>query len=271
MEYEFEHAEPVTVALRATNGSVRIDAGRTGTVRVEVTALDGSAAAREAAENTRVLLEGDTLVVAAPQVERWRWRRGPALRLTIEVPEGSTLTGESAAADVHATGRYRDVHLKAASADIGVTDVLGDVHLTAASGNLSLERAGGAAALKSASGKLRIGDVTGDVIASTSSGDISLGSGGGSLEAGTASGDIVVGSLSRGRARIRTASGDVTVGVAPGTGVWLDVTTASGDSSIDLAAQDGISPVADGPGLEVRVRTASGDVRIHRATDRVIA
>ncbi|GAA4586557.1 hypothetical protein BJY16_007950 [Actinoplanes octamycinicus] len=271
MIYEFEHGHPVTVALRAMAGSVEIDAGHNETIRVEVVPFADSPAAQQAAENTRVVLDGDTLLVTAPHGERWRWRRTPALRITVQVPAGSTLTGESAAADVRATGGYRDVQLRLASADGHIADLSGDLRMNGASGNLSVGRVGGSASLKTASGRISIGDVTGDVTASTASGDIELASAGGSLTAGTASGSIAVGSLSQGKARIRTASGDITVGVAPGTGVWLDLNTVGGHTTTDLASSGAPTPPAGGPGLDLKVRSASGNIRIHRATDRIAA
>ncbi|WIM93802.1 DUF4097 family beta strand repeat-containing protein [Actinoplanes oblitus] len=271
MMYEFEYSQPVTVALRAMSGSVEIDAGHNETIRVEVVPLSDSPGAQQAAENTRVLLDGGTLLVSAPHGDRWRWRRTPALRISIQVPVGSTLTGESAAADVRATGSYRDVQLRLASADGHIAELFGDLRLGGASGDLSVGRVGGSASVKTASGRIRIGDVTGDVTAATASGDIEVASVGGSLNAGTASGRVAVGSLCQGKSRVRTASGDVTVGVAPGTGVWLDLNTVGGRSITDLAAHGDSAPPAGAPMLDLRVRTASGDIRIHRATDRIAA
>ncbi|MEU8664606.1 DUF4097 family beta strand repeat-containing protein, partial [Actinoplanes philippinensis] len=121
-----------------------------------------------------------------------------------------------------------------------------------------------AVALKTSSGHLTIGDVTGDVTARTSSGDIRLGSVGDSLEATTASGEIEVGRLRQGQAKIRTSSGDVRVGVAPGTGVWLDLNTSSGRNVNTLAAPGDTTPQT-GATLELKVRTASGDIHIQRA------
>ncbi|WP_436530132.1 DUF4097 family beta strand repeat-containing protein [Actinoplanes sp. HUAS TT8] len=263
MMYEFERTDPVTLSLRAISGTVEIDAGPHETIQVQVTPLHDNPAAQQTADGTRVVLDGDTLVVAVPNPERWLWRRNPAVRITVRIPEGSTLSGESAAAGVRAGGLYRDVHLKLSSADAHIGDVLGNLHLSSASGDLSTGRVAGSAYLKSASGKIRAGDVSGDVTASTASGGISIGSVGGSLEAGSASGDLAVGSLSQGKARFRTASGHVTVGVAAGTGVWLDLNTASGRSVTDLTSHGDSAPVT--ATLEVRVRTASGDIRVHRA------
>jgi hypothetical protein len=62
-----------------------------------------------------------------------------------------------------------------------------------------------------------------------------------------------------------TASGDVSVGVAAGTGVWLDLNTASGSTTSDLAMGGGPSEGVREAALEVRIRTASGDIDVHRA------
>jgi DUF4097 and DUF4098 domain-containing protein YvlB len=87
----------------------------------------------------------------------------------------------------------------------------------------------------------------------------------GSLRASTASGGVEIGSLRRGEAVIKTASGDVQVGVAPGSAVWMDLSSASGRSISDLTAT-GDAPPTDGPvELELRVRTASGNIRVRRA------
>jgi len=263
--YEFDRFTPVTVVLRAQGGEVEIVAADRSTIQVEVTALDDNDNAREAARRTRVVLEDDTLLVQVPGTEHWHWRRTPKLRISVKVPAGSALAGKSAAADVRATGVYSVVQLNVASADVEVDEVTGDALLDAASGDLTIARVGGGLRIRSASGSLRIGDVSGDVSADTASGDISLRSGGGSLRAKSASGDIAVGMVRQGRAQIGTASGDVQVGVAAGTGVWLDVDTASGRSTSDLTMHGDIPP-ADGPAkLELRIRTASGDIHVHRA------
>ncbi|MFC4065411.1 DUF4097 family beta strand repeat-containing protein [Actinoplanes subglobosus] len=262
--YEYARTEPVTVSLRALSGRVDVEAGQNETIQVEVSPIRDSSAARDLAAEVKVALEGDTLVVHVPERRGSLWRRGHSLAISIKVPEGSTLTGRSAAARVRAAGRYARVDLRLSSGDSEVETVDGDAHITTASGHLTLRRAGGAVELKTSSGHLRIGDVIGDVTAGTSSGDIRLGSAGASLEATTASGEIEVGRLSQGQAKIRTSSGDVRVGVAPGTGVWLDLNTSSGRNVNGLAAP-GAEAAPTGATLELKVRTASGDIHIQRA------
>jgi DUF4097 and DUF4098 domain-containing protein YvlB len=263
---EFDRSTPVTVSLRTQRGTVDIAAEERDTITVDVRPLDNSETSREGADNTRVALEGDTLVVHAPEGSAWQLRRSPKLAITIRVPAGSSIQGKSASADIRATGRYAVARLDLASADVKVEEVTGDAHLTAASGDLTVGRVGGGLLLKSASGDLEVGDVTGDVSIETASGDIAIRSVGGSLRAGSASGDVEIGRVSRGQTQIKTASGDVKVGVAAGTGVWLDVNTASGDTKNDLT-MEGAAPAEGRAALELRIRTASGDIHISRARD----
>jgi DUF4097 and DUF4098 domain-containing protein YvlB len=269
--YEFERSTPVTIALRALNGRVDVIAEERGTVAVDLSPYDDSDNAREAARRTRVALEDDTLLIQVPGTEHWIWRRAPKLRITVRVPAGSALTGRSAAAPVQALGVYSLLQLDVASADVQVEEITGDVQLDAASGDLEVGRVGGALRAKSASGTLRIGDVIGDVAASTASGDISVRSGAGSLHARSASGDIEIGRLRQGQAQISTASGDVQIGVAPGTGVWLDLDTASGRSISDLTDHRTAPPTTATTNLELRVRTASGDISVYRAPSDLAA
>jgi DUF4097 and DUF4098 domain-containing protein YvlB len=271
--YEFDRATPVTVALRAHGGRVEVTAEERSTIEVDVTPMNGSDNSREAADRTQIVLEDDTLLVQVPGSDYWSWRRSPKLSITIRVPAGSALAGKSSSADVRAAGVYSVVQLNVASADVEVEEVTGDALLDAASGDLSIARVGGGLRIKSSSGTVRVGDVTGDVSAETASGDIHVRSGYGSLKAKTASGDIEIGLLRQGRAQIGTASGDVRVGVASGTGVWLDLDTASGHSTSDLTNRGDVAPEGTRADLELRVRTASGDIHVHRAhhTDLKVA
>ena len=264
----FEHTGPVTVAVRAHRGRVDITAADGAAVQVGVVPLDGSAAAAEAARDTYVALDGDTLVVDAPTSSAWQWRRAPRLAVTIRVPTGSSIAATVASADLRAVGRYAAARVKAASGDAWIDEVTGSAQIESASGDLVVGRVGGALRIGSASGAVRVGDVAGDVSAKGASGDITIRGVGGSLSADTASGDIEVGVVRRGQTGIQSASGDVEVGVAAGTRVWLDVSTASGSTVNDLTMGPP-TPAGQGGGegqapLRLRIRTASGDIRIRR-------
>jgi DUF4097 and DUF4098 domain-containing protein YvlB len=269
----FDRTTPVTVALRTQRGKVDISATDGATVQVDVVPLDGSDAAADAARNTQVALEGDTLYIQTPHSDTWLWRRTPKLGISVRVPAGSSIAAKLAAADIRATGRYAVAQVDLASGDAWLEEVTGDAQLKSASGDVTVGLVGGGLRVGSASGDLEIGDVIGDVSATTASGDIAIRSVGGSLKAGTASGDMKVGVVRRGHTELKSASGDVEVGVAAGTGVWLDVNTASGSTRNDLS-MGGDTPPPDGrpaATLQLQIRTASGDVRIRRVTGDVPA
>ena len=259
---EFDRSTPVTVALRTHRGKVDIVAEDRVSVVADVIPLDDSDASRQAAENTTIALEGDTLVVRAPEASGWQWRRSPKLGITVRVPTDSSIAAKTASADLRATGRYRIAQVTLASGDAWVDEVTGDAHLEAASGDLTVNRVGGSLRVHSASGDIEVGDVNGDVSADAASGDIAIRSAGASVKAETASGDIEIGVVRQGRTGVRSASGDVKVGVLAGTGVWLDVNTTSGSTKNDLTMA--AEAPSTGATLELRIRTASGDIHIRR-------
>jgi hypothetical protein len=262
-EYEFDRATPVTVALKMHRGVADVVAEDRPGIQVEVKPLDDSDSARDAAGNYQVALDGDSLIVQAPDGSGWGIRRTPKIHVTVRVPAGSNLSANMAAADLRAKGDYGVVRADLASGDGYVERVTGDAQVKSASGDIQVDRVGGGLRIASASGDLRVGDVNGDVSANSASGDVNLRTVGGSVHGKTASGDIRVGRLSTGQAIFHSASGDVTVGVAAGTGVWLDLNTASGSTTSDLT--DSAPPAEQQAALELRVRTASGDIHIHRA------
>ncbi|WP_250035385.1 DUF4097 family beta strand repeat-containing protein [Paractinoplanes maris] len=264
--YEFQHPTPVTVALYARTGVVRLHAEDRDDIQVTVEPMDDNDNSREAAESTPVVLEGDTLVVGDRSTISWSLRRTPKLAITVRVPSGSSLDGRSASAEVAATGTWNAVKLDVASAGVQIDGIAGDAQLDSASGDLNVGPVGGSLRLSVASGDVRVGDVTGDVTVKSASGDLRLAGVDGQLLASTASGDVRVGRLREGRSQIKTASGDVQVGIEAGAGVWLDVSTASGRTITDLTQQGIAPPASGGPTIELTVRTASGDIHLHRAT-----
>lgn len=266
---EFDRSTPVTVALKVQRGKVDITAEERSTALVEIVPLDGSDTSRQAAADATVSLEGDTLAIRPPESSGWQWRRSPNLLITVKVPLDSTIAVKAASADLRAVGRFAQAQVTLSSGDAYVEDVTGDAHLEAASGDLTIRRVGGALRMHSSSGDLEVGDVVGDVSLDAASGDITLRSAASSLQAETASGDIEIGVVRQGESRVRSASGDVKVGVAAGTGVWLDVNTASGSTKNELSMgtdAPGDSAASTGAKLELRIRTASGDVQIRRFT-----
>jgi DUF4097 and DUF4098 domain-containing protein YvlB len=73
---------------------------------------------------------------------------------------------------------------------------------------------------------------------------------------------VSIAQAATGRLNLKTISGDVAVSVAPGTRVWLDLSSTSGDAVSELDGSDG-----EGASLEIHAASVSGDILVRRATD----
>jgi DUF4097 and DUF4098 domain-containing protein YvlB len=123
--------------------------------------------------------------------------------------------------------------------------------------------AGGRVQIRTASGDLGVARAHGPVKAQSVSGDVEVGEADAAIEVQTVSGDLKVGRVAAGPLTVNAVSGDVDVAIVPGTAVWLDLRSLSGDMRSELDSGDG---PADGEHVvEVRGKTVSGDVRVRRA------
>ena len=95
----------------------------------------------------------------------------------------------------------------------------------------------------------------------SASGDVQIGQVSGGVVVRTASGDVQIEAASGHRTDINAASGDISVGVAPGIGVYLELSSLSGTVSSEFEP----SEQTEGPDMTLQCRTISGDVRISRA------
>lgn len=263
---EFECPKPITVSVRAGGGAVDITAEDRPTALVEVRPYDDSDAARDLAAATRVEMHGDTLTVTTPDTPgAWLWRRHARLQITARVPLDSALALKIASADLAARGRFGLVTLTIAAGDGYLEHITGNANLKTASGDLSIERIDGTAHVNSASGDVAIGLAAQDLNVHAASGDVRIGRAGASVKVTSASGDIDIAEVARGEARLRSASGDVTVGVVTGTGVWLDLSTSSGRARSDLTVPESPPATPSAADLHLHVRSMSGDITVRRA------
>jgi hypothetical protein len=75
---------------------------------------------------------------------------------------------------------------------------------------------------------------------------------------------VRVDALRAGKVTVQSVSGDVELGIAPGTSIDVDAGSASGDLSSEVPLSD--APGGDaGPTVVVRGNTVSGDFRVFRA------
>ena len=85
------------------------------------------------------------------------------------------------------------------------------------------------------------------------------------MAAKTVSGDQRIGAIREGQIKLQSVSGDVRLGVRPGTRLRIDATSTSGDISSEFDVQDRPSEAPSGAEAHLQIKTVSGDVELARA------
>jgi DUF4097 and DUF4098 domain-containing protein YvlB len=258
--WEFPGSDPIDLDINLPSGTIAVTAEPTEVMTVSLLASHQGRGAEEAIAAVRVECHGGRLEIIGPRQSGLR-RSGPGLDLTVKVPAGSRCTVRTASSDVACLGELASLDARTASGDVTAARVSGPVQIVTASGDAWLEEADGQVTANTASGDVRLLRAGGDIDVITASGDVQIGSAGASANARTASGNVRIASISSGRSDLSSVSGDITVGVAPGAGVYLDLSSLTGRVSSELEPSDGESE-AD---LQVKCKTISGDVRVVRA------
>jgi hypothetical protein len=197
---------------------------------------------------------------------KFGWFGGRELNIVARVPHETTVEASTGSADLSVRGRVGSITYRTGSGDLSFDDVVGDVTAKLASGDVEGESVGGDLTMHGASGDLHVATVVGTLTARSASGDIRADSVDADVQISTVSGDVELRSLVSGEATIRAVSGDVEVGVAAGTRVFLDLSATSGEATSDLSMEGNES--ADAPDLALRVATVSGDIQVRRTPGR---
>jgi len=257
----FDTAGPVSLRVRIPAGALAIAAEETAVSTVDVRPMRADDdAARRLADRTLVELHGDALVVDVPDDAT----DDRPLSITVTVPRDSAVQARTASAGVRCRGRLSRLDCNTASGALAAEQLTGDASVHTASGRIELGEVGGELRVRSASAAVAVETVLGDTEISTASGAVTVGCADGSVHARTASGGLAVACAAHGDLRLDSASGDVRVGVRPGTTAWLDLATVSGRTRREL---DDVTGEAAGGRCDVnlRVRTTSGDIHVFRA------
>jgi DUF4097 and DUF4098 domain-containing protein YvlB len=282
----FDTPGPIEVKLSLLHGDVRITATGRADTAVEVRPRSGDPRDVRAAEQTTVDFSGHRLEIHTLKTKRGLLEKlagggfDGAVDVTIELPEGSSLHGESAMGLLRAEGRLGTCAYKTAAGDIeldhtgalrletalGLVRVgraAGRVEASTAHGRVHIDEIDGNATVKNLSGPIEIGGVTGDARLTGVNGDIVVDRARADVEAKTANGNLRIGEVSRGSVTLETAAGSIEVGVRAGTAAHLDVHALVG------SVHNGLTSAA-GPGgatntVKVRARTHLGSIEIRRA------
>jgi Putative adhesin len=249
-EHSFHTPEPVELVLKVPAGAVVVDTvdGDESTVVVEGPDRLVENVAVEFEDN-RILVElrgkiglGITLSIGDFSIGSSR------LTVRVRVPHGSRPDVHTASADMKLRGRFAALQTKSASGDLRVE---GDIE--------------GDATVKTVSGDIRLPGVGGSLTAQSVSGDVNVASVGRDAAAKSVSGDVRIDSARMGEVVVQSVSGDLTLGVVPGTNLDVDAGSVSGDLSSEVALGSDAGAVGDGPTLVVRGKTVSGNFRVFRA------
>jgi len=282
----FETPDPISVTIEIGVGDIRIAAGDRSDTVVEVRPTDRNRKADvELAEQTRVDLDGDRLVVRAPRGWRYYrpWGGSESIDVEIAMPAGSHVRADAAVAALHATGRLGDCRFKTGVGEIQL-DHAAAVHLDTGAGDVSVDRVDGRAEVSTGSGAVRVGALEGGGTIKNSNGAVRIGAAGAdlrlkagngeivvdralaSVDARSANGDVRLDEVAHGLVVAETRNGKVEIGVRDGIAAYLDLDTRYGTLRNDLDAAAG--PAPDAETVEVRARTGFGDIVIHRSFAR---
>jgi hypothetical protein len=262
MRKTFDTPGPVTVSLDIASGDIGVTVVDAPKTEVEVSGYDKD-------EAPRVLCDpmpdgGYRVSIEHKPKKFWgiRITRGGGLRIELAVPKGTTIDGSSGAADFDATGTLAALAFRSGAGDLRFDDVTGDVQLSCASGDIEGRSVGGHLGFKGAAGDIEVGSVGNGLTVRSASGDINIGRLEGTSLITVGSGDIELRQVGPGSVDARAISGDMHVGVRQGLGVWLDVSSRSGDvrSTLETTRRGDAEP--DIPQLELTLNTVSGDIDV---------
>lgn len=261
MEQTYDTPGDVTVVLQIASGDVTVHATETVRTSIEISGYDKAMPPRVSCEPV-----GDGYRVTIEHRSKRGWGfsfgRGPSFELT--VPIGTRIDGAAGSAELEVRGALGSLAFRTGSGDVAFDEIAGDVQIACASGDVSGRAIGGHFSFKGASGDLDIGSIGGGALIRSASGDVQVRRLDGPSTLTIGSGDIELREVGAGSVNVRAISGDVQVGVREGMGVWMDVSSTSGD------VQSGLDPAPRGeasesdPQLELTVHTVSGDVDISR-------
>ena len=210
-----EYDEPRTARVNARGATRIIIVGRAGWLRVngkegttEVLA-EGTARAPRADILREIKLtgtrEGDVVRVEVeiPKIQQWDsdWDQGPALDLTVTVPNNIPVEIEDSSGELRVMGTAA-LDLDDNSGDTEVSDVGGALRVRDGSGGLEISNVRGAVTIDEGSGELDVRDVTGS---------LTVRDGSGSITARTVGGTVHVERDGSGGIRVVDVGGDLIV------------------------------------------------------------
>jgi len=266
----FDTPGSVSLQIKLPSGRVVVTTADEPKTTVEVVALGRRG--QDAMEEIEITMDerSGRHVVRVEQRDRFRWGPiqitwGGDFECRVTCPPGTDLELSGASTNVRVDGELGEVSARTASGDIRLQGVVGPLQVKTASGDVFVGVVGGQGAIATVSGDVGIERIDAALTARAVSGDITIGSIAAELGISTTSGDVDLKAVLDGDVRVQTVSGDVRVGVARGTRVWVDAASVSGRLESELGLDDEQAEETEGGIVPLHVKTVSGDVSVVRA------
>ena len=266
----FDTPGSVSLQIKLPSGRVVVTTVDEPKTTIEVVALGRRG--QEAMDDIEITMDerSGRHVVRVEQRDRFRWGPiqitwGGDFECRITCPPGTDLELAGASTNVRVDGELGEVSARTASGDIRLQGVVGPLQVKTASGDVFVGVVGGQGAIATVSGDVGIERIDAALTARAVSGDITIGSIAAELGISTTSGDVDLKAVLDGDVRVQTVSGDVRVGVARGTHVWVDAASVSGRLESELGLDDEQANETEGGIVPLHVKTVSGDVSVVRA------
>ena len=256
MRYDFATPEPPKLRFGIGAGRIEVETADVAETTVEVEAIRGDV------EDLKVEQHGRDVVVESRK--RLGLKSDQEFDIRIRAPYGSEVDANVASAPFRATGRLSKLEVNTASGDVQVENVERDVKIHSASGDVQLGSVGGRTDVNTASGDVQVDSAGGGGTIRSASGDVQIAEAARQVKLQTASGDMVISSIAEGSIDVKSASGDVRVGIKQGSRLHVDARSLSGDTTSEVEL-GGVETATGGPLVEVKGTTMSGDIRIVRA------
>lgn len=253
MQHSFETDGPLVIDIAIRSGQVTITSGPALGAEVTVTVRDGEE------DDVEVTCDGRLLLVREPEGLLSMWGPSRPVTVSVTVPFDSELRVVTGSAPVDITGQFAQTTVDSASGAIQVDCIGAASRVRSGSGRIGVRRVNAELALATGSGDVSISETLAAVRIKAGSGDTTIGDVNDDVAFSAGSGDLRIAALYVGELRVRTGSGDVSVGVPPGVPVWADV-SARGGISNQLTPRG--KPAGGEQGVRVRGILGSGRLEL---------
>ncbi|MFE5593949.1 DUF4097 family beta strand repeat-containing protein [Streptomyces sp. NPDC056549] len=191
---KFDTAAALVTTLAVPAGRIRIIATDRTDTTVDIQPADSSKSRDvNTARRTDVTYTDGVLRIEVPKTKNGILGDTGSIEVTVQLPAGSRVEAQAAAAELTTTGRLGDVTFEGAYRQIRI-DEAASLRLTAADGDIEIGRLTGSADITTARGDIHVAQaLAGTVNLTTQKGDITLAATTGvsaTLDAGTAYGRV---------------------------------------------------------------------------------